>query len=150
MMWWEETFPHETYSLLKKTETYFMRAQKVRHLVVNGVVNAFHSGVNVLLSPPRWGRKTVLGIHQIQQDVQCPEWYFHTRCVYGRLASSEYPEDPLKPRFLTGWPASWMCVLWPATSDSCQVVWKTGIISCYSTPRPHGWWMAHRFLKTES
>ena len=56
-----------------------------------------------------------------------------------RIASSECPCGPLKPRVANRTTVYWTCILWPAASYSCQMVWKTSTISCYSTSRNNGW-----------
>lgn len=56
-----------------------------------------------------------------------------------RVASSECPYGPLQPRVANRTTVYWTCVLWPAASYSCQMVWKTSTVSCYSTSRNNGW-----------
>ena len=56
-----------------------------------------------------------------------------------RTASSECPYGPLKPRVANRTTVHWTCILWPAASYSCQMVWKTSPVSCYSTSRTNGW-----------
>ena len=56
-----------------------------------------------------------------------------------RIASSEYPYGPLKPRVASRTPVYWTCVLWPAASYSCQMVRKTSTVSCYSASGTNGW-----------
>lgn len=79
---------------------------------------------HVLLILPPWRSQDSTGVHQRLQDTRCPGWYFHTSCKCGRLAHIKYPYGTLKPRLMTWLPTHWMCILWPETSDSCQMVWK--------------------------
>lgn len=56
-----------------------------------------------------------------------------------RIAGSECPYGPLKPRPANRTTVYWTCVLWPAASRNCQMVWKTSPISCYPTSGINGW-----------
>lgn len=56
-----------------------------------------------------------------------------------RIAGSECPCGPLKPRIANRTTVYWTCISWPAASYNCQVVWKTSTVSCYSTSRTNGW-----------
>lgn len=72
-----------------------------------------------------------------------------------RVASSECPYGPLQPRVANRTAVYWTRILWPAASYSCQMVWKTSTVSCYSTSRNNGWlfislwkWLSFCFSKT--
>lgn len=72
-----------------------------------------------------------------------------------RLASSECPCGPLQPRVANRTAVYWTCILWPAASYSCQMVWKTSTVSYYSASRNNGWlfislwkWLSFCFSKT--
>lgn len=59
--------------------------------------------------------------------------------LFLRVASSECPYGPLKPRVANWTTVYWTCILWPAASYSCQMVWKTSTVSCYSASGANGW-----------
>lgn len=56
-----------------------------------------------------------------------------------RIASSECPYSPFRTRVAIRTAVYWTCILWPAASYNCKMVWKTSAISCYSTSRTNRW-----------
>ena len=138
MMWGGEESSQETFLLKEKYENYFIKAEKARWLIANDFVNVFNSGVDVLLTSTTLS-EAVPYTKCIKEDNRT--WIAQGELFTQTVNMAELPvvSVPVKPRIVNRTAVWWLYILWPAAFYSLQMVWKTSMVSCYSTSQTNGW-----------